>query len=91
MARRHFTLCLFMLIHIAFFKVFVFVFVTSGKKKRSVFKAYRCEQCVFIGWNSSGFLTPCKITFDDGFSRKRRCFYLRVKEQALTRVLFLWF
>ena len=82
-----------MLIHISFLKVCVFIFAISGKKKRSVFSTDRCQTgAVFVC--RTGFfwlLTPCKIIIWWRLFGKRRCFYFRVKEQALTPVLFLWF
>jgi len=90
MAHRHFTLCLFMLINVVFLKVIVFIFVISGKKKSSVFNAYRCQTWTVCVYRMEFFwlLTPCKIIIWWRLLGKRRCFYLRVKEQALTLVLF---
>ena len=63
MAGRHFTLHVFMSIHIVFLKVYAFIFVISGKKKRSVFSTYMCQTgavCV-CRMGFFWFLTPCKI------------------------------
>jgi len=82
-----------MLIHIAFLKVYVFMFVISDKKKRSVFSTCRCQTgaVCFCLMGFFWLLTPCKIIIWWRLFGKRRCFYFRVKEQALSLVLFPWF